>query len=98
MLDVLQNFVDRWCKQAPDMLGDLLDLQAEDDLHLETELDGDDAFTVQLLRSITIDSAVMNSEKAQLCHRKYGRLIDDSIMRQYVNLIRNATSYIYIEN
>ena len=30
--------------------------------------------------------------------RKYGRLIDNSIMSQYVNLIRNAQSFIYIEN
>ena len=30
--------------------------------------------------------------------KKWGRLIDNSIMRQYVNLIRNAQSFIYIEN
>ena len=30
--------------------------------------------------------------------KKYGRLIDNSIMRQYVNLIRNAVSFIYLEN
>ena len=30
--------------------------------------------------------------------KKYGRLIDNSIMRQYVNLIRNAQSFIYLEN
>ena len=53
---------------------------------------------VQLLRSITIDSALMNEERAPFCHRKYGRLIDNSILRQYVNLIRNAVSFIYIEN
>ena len=40
----------------------------------------------------------MEKDKAQVCHRKFGRLIDNSIMRQYVNLIRNASSYIYIEN
>ena len=31
-------------------------------------------------------------------YKKWGRLIDNSIMRQYVNLIRNAQSFIYIEN
>ena len=40
----------------------------------------------------------MEKDKAQVCLRKFGRLIDNSIMRQYVNLIRNASSYIYIEN
>ena len=53
---------------------------------------------VQLLRSITIDSALMNEDRVPFCHRKYGRLIDNSILRQYVNLIRNAVSFIYIEN
>ena len=87
---------------------------------------------VQLLRSITIDSAIFDQviQSVAPCmeefyetdfpkclkksihitltlqdrvneirmFRKYGRLIDNSIMRQYVNLIRNAQSYIYLEN
>ena len=83
-------------------------------------------WVVQLLRSITIDSATIDEvticlkqcsvnmlhlpieddnlsflqERANEIHmfKKYGRLIDNSIMRQYVNLIRNAVSFIYLEN
>ena len=51
--DLLQNFLDRWSKQAPDMVGDLLDLEQEEDLDLDGEVEGEDCFTVQLLRSIT---------------------------------------------
>ena len=97
---VLKNFTDRWMKQSPDQAEAVLALEEDE----EVELNCQDyhatggAFTVQLLRSITIDSALMEEDRAQFCHRKYGRLVDNSILRQYVNLIRNAVNFIYIEN
>ena len=100
VLDVLQNFTERWMKQNPKMMDAILELDEDDDIVLDApapETAGG-PFVVQLLRSITIDSAIMDEERAHFCHSKYGRLVDNSIMRQYVNLIRNAVSFIYIEN
>ena len=77
----------------------VLDLESDPDMMLDGSNDSNgEGFVVQLLRSITIDSAVMNETRKHCCHRKYGRLIDNSILRQYINLIRNAVSFIYIEN
>ena len=100
-VDVMTNFTDRWIQQNPEQVDDVLVLDEDEDMDLLCQDDletGGGQFVVQLLRSITIDSALMNQERAPYCHRKYGRLIDNSILRQYVNLIRNAVSFIYIEN
>jgi len=97
VLDVLQNFTERWAKQNQEQVDALLTLHDDEDLVLDNPTAGG-SYVVQLFRSITIDSALMDEKRSQYCHRKYGRLVDDSIMRQYVNLIRNAVSFIYIEN
>ena len=104
VMDIVRNFADRWIKQNPAMCDDLLELEGQGDLLLEEpaeEVEGEGGpWVVQLLRSITIDSAVLDSERAAEINMfsKYGRLIDMSIQMQYVNLIRNAQSFIYIEN
>ena len=51
-----------------------------------------------MLRSITSDSTLFSPARESQLHRKYGTLIDNSIEMAYVNLIRNAESFIYIEN
>jgi phospholipase D1/2 len=52
-----------------------------------------------VLRSITSDSAHFpDKEREPRLHRKYVTLIDNSIEMAYVNLIRNAEDFIYIEN
>jgi len=98
--DVMTNFVDRWIKQNPDLILEVVDVENDEDIDLNCQEHHScgGPFVIQLLRSITIDSACMNQDRVQYCHRKYGRLIDNSILRQYVNLIRNAVSFIYIEN
>jgi len=98
--DVLQNFTDRWIKQNPGLEDAVLCLADDEDISLEAQAPEafGGPFVVQLLRSITMDSAIMDEKRTQFCHRKYGSLVDNSIMRQYVNLIRNAVSFIYIEN
>merc|ERR1712055_12802 len=55
-------------------------------------------WVAQVLRSITSDSCHFSEDRLATLHRKRGELIDDSILRAYVNLIRNAQSFIYIEN
>ena len=51
-----------------------------------------------MFRSITSDSAHFDKSREVHLHKKYGSLVDNSIERAYVNLIRNAESFIYIEN
>jgi len=104
VLDVLCNFADRWIKQNPAQCDDLLCIEDDPDIWADEpvlcpESEGG-PWVVQLLRSITIDSAIMDEDRANEINmfKKWGRLIDNSIMRQYVNLIRNAQSFIYIEN
>ena len=62
--DVLANFADRWIKQNPAQCEDLLDLDEEPGLVVEAaapEQEGDGGpWVVQLLRSISIDSAVID--------------------------------------
>ena len=55
-------------------------------------------WVAQILRSITSDSAEFSPSRSQNLHRKYGRYIDNSIAKAYVNAIRNARNYVYIEN
>ena len=62
--DVLSNFADRWIKQNPAQCEDLLDLEEEPGILVEAaapEQEGDGGpWVVQLLRSISIDSAIID--------------------------------------
>ena len=92
---VLQNFMDRWANQKEELVESLLPL---DGIDLEATCDNETHWNVQILRSITNDSAKFDLSREIFLHRKYGRLIDNSIERAYINQIRSAKSYIYIEN
>ncbi len=50
------------------------------------------------IRSITSDSAIFDFDRHDTLHRKYGRLVENSIMRATVLRIRNAQKFIYLEN
>jgi len=78
----------------------LIDLDNEINLEAEGPAEEDEggSWDVQVLRSITSDSAAFDEERVGVLHRKYGRLVDNSIMRSYVNLIRNAENFVYVEN
>jgi len=100
-VDIHDNFVDRWCQQNPDMRSCLFNL-SDMDFNLDAPADVPDEqggpWHAQLLRSITLDSALMSQERLEFLNRKYGCPVEDSIQRQYVNLIRKANSFIYMEN
>ena len=100
-IDILDNFADRWCQQNHPMRDDLYYI-TEDEFAIYEPADIQEeqggGWNVQLFRSITSDSAVMSQDRLEFLNRKYGRPLEDSIMRQYVNLIRGAKSFIYIEN
>ena len=55
-------------------------------------------FSFQFFRSITSDSAVFDQHRAKLMNSKKGRLVDASIAQCYIQQIRNAENFIYMEN
>lgn len=89
--DVLENFVQRWHRQAPDNLKDtLLDFSAENGyIPIEHETGSyenqKESWNVQLFRSIDKFSATIDG-------------IDASIQESYINSIRCAQRFIYVEN
>jgi len=96
-LDVLTNFEERWRCQAEDKASFLYEISDEEFLPGNPVEEGGD-WVAQVLRSITSDSCHFSEDRLATLHRKRGELIDDSILRAYVFLIRNAESFIYIEN
>ena len=52
----------------------------------------------QLFRSITSDSANFDPNRTQMMNSKKGRVVDASIAQAYIQQIRNADNFIYIEN
>ena len=99
-LDVLRNFSERWRRQADEDGARLIDLDEEtfilgDPMPVDDE---SDSWSCQLFRSITVDSAVFDHDKAATLTRKKGRAVDDSIHRCYVHQLRRASNFIYIEN
>ena len=84
-------------------MGEEFDLDA----HGHGSGEDDHGWNVRVLRSITQDSAKFENpqdeDRDQSCnpeilHKKYGCLVDDSIQKTYIKLIRSAKSFIYIEN
>jgi len=57
-------------------------------------------WNVQLFRSITSDSAVLDCSKMErlVLTSKKGRVVEQSITQCYIQSIRNAQNFIYIEN
>ena len=93
---IIKNFVERWKNQNPEQSDCLVSL---DDIDQDAiGQDDNDPWSVQILRSITADSALFDLDRQSFLHRKYGRLIDNSIEKAYIKLIRNAKSFIYLEN
>lgn len=83
--DVMENFVQRWKKQAPSFVSHLYNLDEtflspEDDI-----IEGEDAWSVELYRSIDSHSAPIEG-------------VENGIERAYINAIRAAKKFIYIEN
>ncbi|KAH9299274.1 hypothetical protein KI387_030956, partial [Taxus chinensis] len=92
--DVVTNFTQRWTKMADRKL--LLDLQ-----HVAEDFEGREAWNVQIFRSIDDGSAIgfpaNPSPELGLVTVK-DQVIDQSIHCAYVEAIRRAKNFIYIEN
>ena len=99
-MDICRNFMERWAKQSPDKISYLLDVEADfqvDHPGPFNEAEGG-PWVVQVFRSITSDSALFQPSRTELLFKKYGHHVDNSIEKAYVNMIRNARSFVYIEN
>ncbi|XP_037801148.1 phospholipase D alpha 1-like isoform X2 [Penaeus monodon] len=95
--DILQNFVERWRRQAPDRENRLLPV-TEDQFVLEWDSPDEMIWNVQFFRSINSDSAQFDSNVLDKLLTRKGRLYENSIQRAYVHHIRRAKRFIYIEN
>jgi phospholipase D1/2 len=97
--DVLANFEGRWKRQAPNEFQDKLHPRPAEFFVTPTEENDirNGSWSVQVLRSITEASAVLDSKRPGL---SVGRnaLIDQSIHHSYVHHIRGAKSFVVIDN
>jgi len=97
--DVCQNFMERWRKQNKPQEAYLLPLDDFDSESFGPYRDEDGGpWVSQIFRSITSDSAIFSPSRYGNLFRKYGRYIENSIVNAYVEIIRGAQNYIYIEN
>jgi len=103
--DVLENFIERWEKQAvkegkpPAINQHFMQFINPDAVAVVASPDKE--WNVQFFRSLTSDSACFDEMKARddlLLSRKKGRLVEHSITQAYIQMIRNAQNFIYIEN
>eukprot|EP00088_Acartia_fossae_P036456 TRINITY_DN3767_c0_g1_i10.p1 TRINITY_DN3767_c0_g1~~TRINITY_DN3767_c0_g1_i10.p1 ORF type:complete len:833 (-),score=154.58 TRINITY_DN3767_c0_g1_i10:667-3165(-) len=103
--DVLQNFIERWRRQGtregpPPALDYMLCKKINPEA-CSVQEQPDRQWNVQFFRSITSDSADFDPEKKNnnyYLSRKKGKIIEHSIATAYIQMIRNAQNFIYIEN
>jgi len=96
---VRQNFVERVMQQsesASTHIKSVVDFDVESEAEIG-DADGG-SWKVQLFRSITSESAIFDLDSAQGLHLNKGLYCENSIFRAYVQNIRNAQNYIYVEN
>lgn len=86
--DFVRCFEERWRRQG---LGAnlLVDVDADERI-VESQMEGEDSWTVQVFRSVDERSAVFEKETAKRLETKMGRSIDRSIHHAYVHYTRAA--------
>jgi phospholipase D1/2 len=97
--DVFENFWERWQQQGLDE-GEMIHVRDTSvDICAPLDMDPQKSWNVQFFRSITSDSAVFDEERVkQHMNSKKGRQVDSSIAQAYIQIIRNAENFIFIEN
>ena len=104
--DVLENFIERWRHQGtkecpPPMIDNYFCTTINPDA-VSVHDDPSQEWNVQVFRSITSDSAVFNdrtlSQNPLVVSQKKGKIIEHSIALAYIQTIRNAQNFIFIEN
>lgn len=104
--DVLENFIERWkqqgTKECPAPAVDDYFRQSVNPEAVSVQADPAKEWNVQVFRSITSDSALFDKNKLQQNHLllsgKKGKKVESSIAQAYIQHIRNAQNFIYIEN
>jgi len=92
------NFYERWGRQGTQE-GELIHVnQTSVDIDAPLNMDPQKAWNVQFFRSITSDSAIFDEKRVEIMNSKKGRQVDSSIAQAYIQMIRNAENFIYIEN
>ena len=101
-LDIKHNFEERWKKQADIHVDRLYSHEDEEEFtsNLEAQIPDNEGghWNLQLFRSITSDSCLMEHGRKDVLHSKGGRIVENTIMRSMVHQIRNAKNFIYMEN
>ena len=101
-IDIKHNFEERWKKQADIHVDRLYSHEDEEEFALNSEAQIPDNegghWNLQLFRSITSDSCLMEHGRKDVLHSKGGRIVENTIMRSMVHQIRNAKNFIYMEN
>lgn len=92
--DIFLNFYERWNSQGFQYGR----LNPVDFNRIDVVSNDAGDWNVQLFRSITSDSAVFEPRRAKSLNSKKGRLVDASIGQAYVQMIRGAREFLYIEN
>ncbi|XWS72665.1 hypothetical protein CRYUN_Cryun02cG0059900 [Craigia yunnanensis] len=101
--DVLYNFEQRWLRQARRKKHLLYPLRKLEEMTKIVPSDHSETWSVQLFRSID-DGAVVGFPEEPEAANKFGlvsgknNIIERSIQDAYINAIRRAKNFIYIEN
>ena len=98
--DFKRNFEGRWSKISDKSAICLhRDDDDDDEESDEDEVLEDDSWTVQLLSSISSDSAAFPmNRKFRYLAKKGGKVIDDSFLRYLIVRVRSCNKFIFIEN
>ena len=99
-VDLLYNFQERWQKQGEEGEPVIQLIQKDPEIALDYNYKNNDAWNVQMFRSINSDSAIFNWQNVttRALSNKKGRAFDNSLHRAYIHNIRRAQKFIYIEN
>nr|XP_045582161.1 phospholipase D beta 2-like [Procambarus clarkii] len=99
-VDLLRNFEECWRKQAPKKVHLLVQTYEEDILFAPQKGNQHDkvSWQMQVVRSIDGNSAVFSSGRVGVLDSWGGQVIDTTLHRALVRLVRRAEKFIYIEN
>lgn len=100
--DVLQNFTERWRRQAGDEEHALVDISGRRYVSAEEEEEAgrhrQDAWNVQILRSINEASAMFEDNNSPGLFTRRRALIDQSIHHAYIHHVRRSKKFLFFEN
>ena len=104
--DVLENFIERWrqqgTKECPAPSIDDYFLSSINVDAVAVLQDPSQEWNVQTFRSITSDSAIFDQNRIRenplVLGNKKGKKVESSIAQAYIQSIRNAQNFTYIEN